>query len=94
MKKKLDSTCNLEFYNLLKSMNNGFYDYYRTHLLKKDGKKIYGTMFKLKKPLTDDDKNIILSYPNTLLYIAQSEYAPELKHNCVLVLDRKIRNIA
>ncbi len=88
--KKLDSNCNLEFYNLLKSMNNGFYDYYRTHIKKAD-KKIYGTMFKLSKPLTDTEKSIILSYPNTLLYISKSQYAPEIKHNCVLVLDRKIR---
>lgn len=36
--KKLDSNCNLEFYNLLKSMNNGFYDYYRTHIKKADKK--------------------------------------------------------
>jgi hypothetical protein len=98
-KTKLDD---LKFFNLLDELrprkpfersNLGYYDYYRTHIIR-NGKKIYGTMYKLDthgKPLTDAEKTVILSYPNTLLYYAQMRYAPEIKSNCVLVLDRCIR---
>ena len=90
MTKKLTD---LAFFNLLESLNNnGFYDYYRTSITTKDGKKIYGTMYKICRKLSDDDKKVILSYPNTMLYISQCQYAPEIKGNCVLLLDRKIRS--
>ena len=71
-------------------LNLNYHGFYRTKITR-DGRKIYGTMFILSKKLEDNQKSEILKYPNTLLYYSQSQYAPELKNNAILILDKKIR---
>lgn len=78
-----------EFVHFLDKRKNGYYDFYRTALIKND-KKIYGTAYKLTRPLTNDDKAYILSWKNTRLFISQAQYAPELKNNLVFIADKCI----
>ena len=78
-----------EFIHFLDERKNSYYDSYRTALIK-DDKKIYGTVYKLSNSLTDDDNAYILSCKNTRLFIAQAQYAPELKSNLVFIADKCI----
>ena len=71
-------------------MNYDYYDFSRSHLLTKEGKKKYGTLYKLCKPLNDAQKTELIKYNNIRLYIAQCQYAPEIKHNALFVADHAI----
>ena len=74
-----------------KEKRNFYYDSSRRTLTKKNGEKIKGTLYTLEKPLTDEDKRYLTSWKNVDLFISQSQYAPELKHNAVFIADKCIR---
>ena len=79
------------FYEWLSShRDNGYYNYARKGF-DIAGKKVYGTMYWLEKSLTDEEKAELSEYPNIMLMTSQCQYAPEIKHNVVVVMDRKIR---
>lgn len=78
-----------ELFDMLEEHNNGFVDYYRSHI-QRNGKKYYGTVFKLEKPLTDDLKEILTKYSNVRLFKGHAQYAPEIKFAYVMLLDQRI----
>ena len=61
----------------------GFYKAIRTTV---DG--VRGFFYYIDKKLTDEDKEHILSFKNTKLFYAQSQYAPEQKSNVVFCGDK------
>ena len=75
------------FYQFLRDRGNSYYDSYRT-ALEKEGQKIRGTAFKLERPLSDEDKAALLKWKNVRLFIAQAQYAPEIKRNLVFIADK------
>lgn len=79
----------VELFQLLEQFNNGFVDYYRSHIMH-DGKKVYGTVFKLEKLMSDDLKKLLTRYGNVRLFKGHAQYAPELKFAYVMLLDRRI----
>lgn len=76
------------FYNFLRNRDNGYYDSWRTNLIDKNGNKVRGTAYKLDRTLTDEDKTFLISWKNVKLFIAQMQYAPEIKHNTVFIADK------
>lgn len=82
MKPKKMNFQDLNFYG-------GYYKF--TRAKGKGGEK--GYIYTLCKLLTDKEKaEIITKYNNTELLIASPEYAPEIKHNAVLIYDKVIRH--
>ena len=79
------------FYRFCEEKRNFYYNSSRRTLTKKNGEKIKGTLYTLEKPLTDEDKRYLISWKNVDLFISQSQYAPELKHNAVFIADKCIR---
>ena len=79
----------VELFQLLEQFNNGFVDYYRSHIMH-DGKKVYGTVFKLEKPISEELKTQLTKYSNVRLFKGHAQYAPELKFAYVMLLDRRI----
>ena len=79
----------LELFDILDKHNNGFVDYYRSHIMH-DGKKVYGTLFKLEKLMSDDLKKLLTQYGNVRLFKGHAQYAPELRFAYVMLLDRRI----
>lgn len=71
-------------------MNYDYYDFMRAHLINKANKKTYGTLYKLSKKLTDEQKAELLKYNNVQLFFARNQYAPEIVHNAVFVADHRI----
>lgn len=87
----------LDFYSFVKyleSINNDFYSSGRNTLerMLEDNSlvKIRGTLYKISKPLTDEQKEYLLGFKNIKLFITQCQYAPEIKHNAVFLGDKKI----
>ena len=80
----------VELFQLLEQFNNGFVDYYRYYIMH-DGKKVYGTVFKLEKLMSDDLKTQLTKYSNVQLFKGHAQYAPELKFHYIMLLDRGIR---
>ena len=88
MRRKIDE---LSFYNWLKeNRNNSYYNFMRK-AFNINGKKVYGTMYFTTKALTDNEKADLMEYPNIKLMESKCQYAPEIKNNVVVVMDRKIR---
>ena len=79
------------FYHFCEEKRNFYYDSSRKILTKKNGDKIRGTLYTLEKPLTDEDKRYLTSWKNVDLFISQSQYATEIKHNSVFIADKCIR---
>ena len=79
-----------ELFDMLDKHNNGFTDYYRSHIMH-DGKKIYGTVFKLEKEPTAELREMVVRYSNTMFLKGHSQYAPELKFHYIMLLDRSVR---
>ena len=46
---------------------------------------IKGTLYRLCKPLTPDQDNIILKYSNVRLFVGRSEYAPEQRRQYLFI---------
>lgn len=61
-------------------------DYYAFSQACVDG--VRGTIYKMCKPLSDEQKEEISRWKNTKLFIAQSQYAPELKRTAVFIGDK------
>ena len=80
----------VELFQLLEQFNNGFVDYYRSNIMH-NGKKVYGTIFKLEKLMSDDLKKLLTQYGNVRLFKGHAQYAPELKFAYVLLLDHSVR---
>ena len=80
----------LELFDILDKYNNGFVDYYRYYIMH-EGKKVYGTMFKLEKLMSDDLKKLLTQYGNVRLFKGHAQYATELKFAYVLLLDHSVR---
>jgi hypothetical protein len=82
----------LKEYDFYTNEGYHYYDFCRMSVnRKRDGKRIYGTLYKLCKPLKNEEKEALLNkYNNVVLYIAQCQYAPEIKHNAVFVADHTI----
>ena len=80
----------LELFDILDKYNNGFVDYYRYYIMH-EGKKVYGTLFKLEKLMSDDLKTQLTKYSNVQLFKGHAQYAPELKFHYIMLLDRGIR---
>lgn len=76
-----------DFYHFLEGINNSYYSFQRNAIIK-EGKKIYGTLYKLSRPLSDNDKTELLKWKNIRLFISQCQYAPEIKNNAVFVADK------
>ena len=88
MRKKISE---FGFYEWLRShRDNAYYNYQRKGF-NVNGKRVYGTMYWIDKVLTDAEKSELSEYPNIMLLMSQCQYAPEIKHNVVVVMDRKIR---
>lgn len=82
MKKvKIDSW---DFFRFLEQHNLSYYNFQRTKIVTKDGKTIYGTVYKINNKLSDEIKTELVKWKNIKLYISQCGYAPEIKHNAVL----------
>ena len=79
-----------ELFDILYKHNNGFVDYYRSHIMH-DGKKIYGTVFKLEKEPIAELRKIIMRYSNTIFFKGHAQYAPELKFYYIMLLDHSVR---
>ena len=71
-----------DFYNYLSSIGNAFYDDPRMSV-----GRVYGTLFKLSKPLSYEEKLFLDSFANTIIMVSQAQYAPELKSSCVWIGD-------
>ena len=80
----------LELFDILDKHNNGFVDYYRYYIMH-DGKKVYGTVFKLENLMSDDLKTQLTKYSNVRLFKGHAQYAPELKFHYIMLLDRSVR---
>lgn len=77
-----------DFYNYLSSIGNAFYDDPRMSVVDKStGRRVYGTLFKLSKPLSYEEKLFLDSFANTIIMVSQAQYAPELKSSCVWIGD-------
>ena len=79
-----------ELFDMLDKHNNGFTDYYRSHIMH-NGKKIYGTVFKLEKEPTAELREMVVRYSNTMFLKGHSQYAPELKFHYIMLLDHSVR---
>lgn len=71
------------------NLYGGYYKFSRVKA--KGGEK--GYLYYLCQTLTETaKKEITTNYNNTELFIASPEYAPEIKHNAVLIYDKVIRH--
>lgn len=85
MKKK-----KLSFSEMCKMLS--YYDFYDTSITKFDGRKIYGTMYKIDRMLSDIEKAELLRYDNVSLFVSQCQFAPEIKRSCVFLANKCWRN--
>ena len=79
-----------DFIHFLDRNNNSYYDCYSVKFTKKE-KVIRGMLYKLTKPLSDEDKEYLLKWKNIDLYIVSPEYAREIKNNAVIIFNNCIR---
>ena len=79
-----------ELFDMLEEHNNGFVDYYRSHITN-EGKKVYGTIFKLEKEPVAELREMVARYSNTLFLKGHAQYAPELKFHYIMLLDRCVK---
>lgn len=79
-----------DFVNFLDKNNNSYYDYYGVKVIK-EGKIVRGTLYKLTKSLSNEDKEYLLRWKNIDLYIVSPEYAREIKNNAVVIFNKCIR---
>lgn len=56
-----------------------------------DGEK--GTRFILDAPLTEAQKSALKGYKNIIYSTCYYKYAPELKHNTLIILDKCIKGV-
>lgn len=71
-----------------------FYDSYRVYKVDKTtGEKLHGTLYKLCDKLSGDNRKMIESYRNTEIVTIVPQYAPEQRHNGVVIFDKCIRTI-
>lgn len=75
-------------YDLL-NMECYFFEERKVHRL--DDKTIKGIRYTLDNRLTDEQKEIILSYKNTEVGTCHYRYAPEIKYDTVIILNKCIR---
>ena len=79
-----------DFVNFLDKNNNSYYDYYGVKVIK-EGKIVRGTLYKLTKSLSNEDKEYLLRWKNIDLYIVSPEYAREIKNNAVVIFNKCIK---
>lgn len=65
--------------------------YYKFIRIRNKGTGVRGYAYILDKPLTDSEKEWLLTYDNTEVVLHSCQYAPELKHDAVIVYDKCIR---
>ena len=73
------------FCEYLSEIGNDYYDYSNTTVKLKNGEVIRGTIYKLSKPLKDEEKEWFMSWKNVKLHLVVSQYAPELKKSAVFI---------
>lgn len=68
-------------------------DWHASQRVKNPATGIMATRFILSKPLTERQKNTILSYKNTVVFDngAKLKYAPEISYSTILLYDKCIR---
>ena len=79
-----------DFVHFLDKNNNSYYDCYSVKFTK-EGKIVRGTLYKLTKKLSNEDKEYLLRWKNIDLYIVSPEYAREIKNNAVVLFNNCIR---
>ena len=78
----------LELFRFLEvNRKNGFYDSSRI----KTKANVRGTLYKLCKPLTDNEKAELLKWKNVDICMTRCEYAPEIRGSAVIIYDKCVR---
>lgn len=54
----------------------------------KNTKGVHGWRYIVEKRLTDEQRELILGFKNTIIGFARYKYAPELVHDTVVILDK------
>lgn len=52
---------------------------------------IKGTMYRLAEPLSDEDRDFIMSWKNTLISSCRYRYAPEIEGECIFIAYKCMR---
>lgn len=80
-----------ELSEYLKQYGNGFYQSVR-YKIKQDSKEYRGTLFKLCKPITREQKEFLyVNYANVEFFTVKFEYAPEQQVGAIFLADKAIR---
>lgn len=66
-------------------MSNAGIDYFDFQEVKKDGK--CGYRYLLCRPLTDPQREFLSQYSNVIIGTARNRYAPEIRHDTVILMD-------
>lgn len=75
----------------LNQYGNGFYQSSR-YKIKQDSKEYRGTLFKLCKPITREQKEFLyVNYANVEFFSVKSEYAPEQQTGAIFLADKAMR---
>ena len=64
-------------------------DYHR--VVNNNDKTIKGVRYRLANRLTQEQKDYILSFKNTIISDCYLKYAPEIKYDVVIILDKCIK---
>ena len=67
-----------------------YYDYCGAYITKKDGTRVRGTLYKLDRILSDDEKKKLTEFGNVRLFVSQYQYAPEIKESCIFLARKAI----
>jgi len=67
-----------------------YYDYYDTRLKKKDGTSVKGTLYKLDRLLSNEERAEFTAFRNVRLFVSQCQYAPEIKRSCIFLAKKSI----
>ena len=75
----------------LNQYGNGFYQSSR-YKIKQDSKEYRGTLFKLCKPITHEQKEFLyVNYANVEFFTVKPEYSPEQQTGAIFLADKAIR---
>ena len=77
----------MNFYDLI-DMNINYHDFQQVH----DNAGNKGTRYILSNMLTDEQIAKINSFKNTIISTCQYRYAPEIKYQTLIILDKCIKN--